>query len=93
MPWCRKAYISSKRSRPTSNSSPSQTTPCETQTSKKGQRVGREGTGTRKKNPFTFLELHRSQMSTSKPRQGRLESPGTTARYSPGRLAGGRGAT
>ncbi|GFW45093.1 hypothetical protein TNCV_715951, partial [Trichonephila clavipes] len=32
------------------------------------------------KNPFNILELHRSQMPTSKSRQGRLECPKDTGR-------------
>ncbi|GFY26265.1 uncharacterized protein TNCV_24641 [Trichonephila clavipes] len=53
--------------------------PGDTQMSKK-TRADRKGTGIWRKNLFTILEFHRSQMSTSKPRQGRLDSHGATAR-------------
>ncbi|GFY64638.1 hypothetical protein TNIN_182741, partial [Trichonephila inaurata madagascariensis] len=46
------------------------------QTSKKMRRAGREEAGTRRNDSFTVLELYRSQISNSKTRQDRLESPG-----------------
>ncbi|GFV50174.1 hypothetical protein TNCV_146931 [Trichonephila clavipes] len=52
--------------------------PGDIQTSKKMRRAGWEATGTQREKTFTSLELHRSQISTSKPRQGRLESPRAT---------------
>ncbi|GFX99594.1 hypothetical protein TNCV_5026481 [Trichonephila clavipes] len=50
----------------------------DTQTSKM-RRASEEKRGTRRKSPFTILELHRSQMSTSKPRQGRATGKGQGA--------------
>ncbi|GFR01301.1 hypothetical protein TNCT_664861 [Trichonephila clavata] len=36
---------------------------------------GRETTGTRRKNPYTIIELHRPQMSTSKPSPVMIRQP------------------
>ncbi|GFW01216.1 hypothetical protein TNCV_4514151 [Trichonephila clavipes] len=83
-PRCAKAYNRSKRPRRTSSSKTSSAQPSmpsgDTQTSKKMRRASGERTGTRRKSPFTIPELHRTQVSTSKSRQGLSESPVIIAR-------------